>query len=337
MSVTTEKKTIDTRVGKLSVPKQHVLCRTPLGFKMSPYWQEQCVYIGQQEVFEQGSETLEKLTGQHVSAKQLERMCHAYGQLLSSHSSKTKESLVVDEDQSTYGMMDGAMVLTREGGWKELKLARLFNEGSLLPENENRNFIRESTYVAHLGGKDAFCSKVEKAIENLDNMIWIADGAKWIWNWLDDFYPHHHQILDFYHASEKLHDFAREAFKSKARRAEWVDHQLDLLLDNGVEIVMINVELVRCRGSAARQKQKTLLTYYENNLQRMQYKNYQDKGWLIGSGPIESAHRTVIQQRMKLSGQRWTINGAQQVANLRVAEKSGDWATVKNLICNPSQ
>ncbi len=303
---------------------------------MSPYWQEQCVYTGQQEVFDQGSETLEKLTGQYVSAKQLERMCHAYGQMIDHCTLRAKEALVVKEDKLTYGMMDGSMILTREDDWKEMKMARIFNESTLLPENQGRNFIRESTYLAHLGGKSPFLDKVEKAIENLDNMVWVADGAKWIWNWLDDFYPHHHQILDFYHASEKLHDFAREAFKNKTKRSEWVDHQIDLLLDNGVEIVMVNVESVRCRGSA-RQKQATLLTYYENNLQRMRYKDYQEKGWLIGSGPMESAHRTVIQQRMKLSGQRWTIQGAQQIANLRVAEKSGDWATVKELICNPNQ
>ncbi|MEM6815580.1 MAG: hypothetical protein AAF600_14535 [Bacteroidota bacterium] len=69
----------------------------------------------------------------------------------------------------------------------------------------------------------------------------------------------------------------------------------------------------------------------------MQYRDYLEKGWLIGSGPIASAHRTLIQQRLKLSGQRWTLLGAQQIINLRVAEKSGNRNLVKNLICNPSQ
>ena len=109
-------------------------------------------------------------------------------------------------------------------------------------------------------------------------------------------------------------------------------HQLELLRDNGVEIVIVNIELVRCRGSALA-KQGRLLTYYENNSKRMRYKDYLGKGRLIGSGSMESAHRTVIQQRMKLSGQRWTLRGVQQMANLRVAEKSGNWRAVKNLIC----
>ena len=62
--------------------------------------------------------------------------------------------------------------------------------------------------------------------------------------------------------------------------------------------------------------------------------NFKDKGLLIGSGAIEAAHRNVIQKRLKLSGQRWTVKGAQQVANLRVCEKSNDWDKVVSLIIN---
>ena len=85
-----------------------------------------------------------------------------------------------------------------------------------------------------------------------------------------------------------------------------------------------------CKGKA-KQGQRTILTYYENNLKRMNYKTYRDQGLLIGSGPMEAAHRHVIQQRMKLSGQRWTIQGAQQVANLRVTNKSGNWQQIVEL------
>ena len=170
---------MNTKFGRLEIPKQHVLCRTPLGFKMTPYWQEQCVYMGQQEVFEQGSETLEKLTGQDVSAKQIERMSHAYGQLLDTGETEmvNRESTSVT-DGVVYGMMDGSMILTREDDWKEMKLARIFTDKSLLPENKKRNFIRESTYIAHLGGKHPFLDKVEKVIGSKDSMVWVADGAK---------------------------------------------------------------------------------------------------------------------------------------------------------------
>jgi hypothetical protein len=87
--------------------------------------------------------------------------------------------------------------------------------------------------------------------------------------------------------------------------------------DKVQEIIKI-VELINCKSSALCAK-NALLTYYQNNQHRMKYGTFKEKGYLIGSSPIEAAHRNVIQQRLKLSGQRWTIQGAQQVANLRVS------------------
>ena len=74
-----------------------------------------------------------------------------------------------------------------------------------------------------------------------------------------------------------------------------------------------------------------MVEYYTVNQNRMHYGTFKQKGLLIGSGPIEAAHRHVIQQRMKLSGQRWTIKGAQQIANLRVSIKSNQWKDVVEL------
>ena len=60
----------------------------------------------------------------------------------------------------------------------------------------------------------------------------------------------------------------------------------------------------------------------------MDYKTYRNNNWLIGSGAMESSHRTVIQQRLKLSGQRWTIDKAQNVLNLRACLLSNQWTTL---------
>ena len=64
---------------------------------------------------------------------------------------------------------------------------------------------------------------------------------------------------------------------------------------------------------------------YESNVKRMQYGTFIGKGYLIGSGAIESTHRSVIQQRLKLSGPRWSVGGAQRIANLRACKESNQW------------
>jgi uncharacterized protein YaeQ len=315
----------------ISVNKTHRFCRTPYGFQMSPYLQELTVLTGQQCVFEDGSEQLEKLAGVEITAKQIERLTHAYGELLEARTLETPE-VVAKEPSMQYCMMDGGMILTREDDWKELKLARVFPGKAHMAESEKRNFIKESSYVAHLGGHHPFFRKLEGLTDRLGNMVWICDGARWIWNWIEANHPESRQILDYYHCTEKLHDFAREAFKKGIeRRRLWTDRQEELLKNGEVRKVLANISLVCCKGRAV-QKQRSLQTYYENNIERMDYKKYREDGLLIGSGPMEAAHRNVIQSRMKLSGQRWTIKGAQQVANLRVANKSGDWQNVLNLI-----
>lgn len=53
----------------------------------------------------------------------------------------------------------------------------------------------------------------------------------------------------------------------------------------------------------AKKTRKDAIRYYKNNKHRIQYKTYQEAGYLIGSGAIEVAHRNVVQQRLKLSGQ----------------------------------
>ena len=64
----------------------------------------------------------------------------------------------------------------------------------------------------------------------------------------------------------------------------------------------------------------------------MDYKKYKQTGCgIIGSGAIESAHRTVIQKRMKLSGQRWIKKGAQNLLNLRITNKNHQWAKIVEL------
>jgi len=64
----------------------------------------------------------------------------------------------------------------------------------------------------------------------------------------------------------------------------------------------------------------------------MQYKEYLEARLFIGSGAIEAAHRTVVQSRLKKSGQRWSVIGAQNMLDLRVAYMSNQWQNVLKFI-----
>ena len=297
--------------------------------------------MGQQKVFVEAEETLEMLKGLKINAKQIERVCHHYGDLIEQQDAEMINTQVFREYEETqgnqlhYAMIDGAMYLTKEEQWKEAKLGRIFNTNENVNVSKNRSIISNSTYVSHLGGIKDFFPKLEYHLDGLKSVVIIADGAKWIWNWADDFYPEATQILDFYHAKEHLCEFAVNYFKESTLRSEWIDEQCRTMLEEDTQKVIGALkDLPMSPTKKLEQQKKKLINYYQKNRKRMRYSAYIKKGLLIGSGAIESAHRNVLQQRMKLSGQHWTKKGFQQISNLRVIYKSNNSSRIRQLVRN---
>jgi hypothetical protein len=307
-------------------------------FRMSGYLQELSCYAGQAMVYEEAASFIERYLKIELTGKQIERVCHFYGEEIEQKIQKAiKNQESVQKKKSAkkhYVMVDGVMTLTREEKWQEMKLGRVFEAENRVEINSGRKLIVQSKYMAHLGEHQAFEAKMATLIDSLPEKIFISDGAKWIWNWIDAEYAESLQILDYYHAKEHLCDFAELFFEAPAiGKSEWLKKQEDLLFNDDVETVINNIRsLSKPRKKAIKKAQKALLNYYEQNKKRMRYKTYKTMGLMIGSGPIEAANRHVIQHRMKRSGQRWTREGLQQIANLRVAQKSNDWDTLMDMI-----
>lgn len=325
-------------MGCIEANKKHLILDASANYNISALLQEQMCYLGQQLVFEHASETLRRMWKIKVNAKQIERVCHHYGEQIEEKQWRaiaSGEHLTQKNDrQSYYAMLDGGMVLTREEKWKEMKLARIFDKRHLTSTSKERGYIGTSTYAAHLGGCKDFLQKVEYHLDTKGEIIFIADGAPWIWKWVEAMYPESIQILDFYHAKQHLCQWAELAIKNPHERIRWIDTQTIWILNNRVDEVIKRIKKMPAYNPKTKQCKKALIEYYTTHQDRMQYKKYREQGLLIGSGPIEAAHRHVIQQRMKLSGQRWTINGAQQIANLRATNKSNKWNEVVTLIKN---
>ncbi len=294
--------------------------------------------LAQGYVFEEGEKLLNELLGIEMSAKQIQRISEHYGQQLEQQIqgyAKTEEAPTLKlktPGERVYAMFDGSMIFTREEGWKEIKVGRVFTESSRVGIQENRNRILQSQYVCHLGDHQSFLEKWESYIDRYPHKIFIADGAKWIWNHVEDAYPASVQILDFFHAMEKIGIYAAIQYPGQKQKEGWLKIQKQRLLDNEVNKVIKTLKRGKSRNQEAQKAKEDAIGYYQNNRDRMQYKTYLDKGYLIGSGPIESAHKNVIQQRMKLSGQRWSMEGAQYIADLRACWKSNQWTTLIHLI-----
>lgn len=284
---------------------------------------------------------LKELVDLDVSAKQIQRISESYGQKLEELAEQAAQELeppatlsLKQPAEPVYVMVDGSMVYLRQKGWSEMKLGRLFTASSVVAVQPQRSVVLSSLYVCHLGDHQRFTEKLEAYGEPYRCKVFICDGAKWIWSWVEDAYPEAVQILDFYHAIEKLAAFCSAQYTEVQQRREWLEQKREQLLGGGVEQLIAELEKVIGRNGEATRAKEEVLCYYQNNKNRMRYDRYRQQGLLIGSGPVEAAHRTVVQQRLKRSGQRWSREGAQQIVNLRACRKSNQWNTLVNLIKN---
>lgn len=316
--------------------KDHVLCSGTKKFAITRYLQVLLCLLGQSKVFEEASEMFEKLVGLKISGMQIQRVSEYYGDQLDPAIDRNIESCIpkledVKKEDAVYVMADGSMLLTRDEKWKEVKLARIFTHNNILKVSDKRSEIRNSVYVSHMGGVSVFLPKLERHLIGYQNKVIIGDGAKWIWNWAEDNYPAATQILDFFHAKEKL-VLLIKLFLKEQERQNWIDIQCKLLMEDKVHQVIENIKRLRCKSEESKEIKEKTLHYYEEHEERMFYKTYRDRGLLIGSGPIEAAHRSVLQSRMKLSGQKWSIKGVNAIANLRCLYKSNSWHILEKFV-----
>lgn len=126
-------------------------------------------------------------------------------------------------------------------------------------------------------------------------------------------------ILDFYHLSEHLEEFGRAWIKDDALRQETVGNWCHCAKHQGGEALLKMLKLLDLKRTpaAVRECFRKLKQYIGGNLYRMDYPRYVRAGWPIGSGNIESACKTVINQRLNGGGMRWGPRGTSAVSHLR--------------------
>jgi hypothetical protein len=310
------------------------------GFGISPYMQELMTYAGHLDCYGNCDEILEKFTSVKVNPSQVYRVTDHVSESLKGEDLKIERTLQpVSKENVLYVEIDGSMILTRKEDepWKEVKLGRLFRDVDCLNPNTEVAYLQDSQYVGHFGKSIDFCKQLGGVIDSYgdlkDRLVFINDGATWIREWIADNYPLAVSVLDYYHALEYLYEFAEKAFpNAPSEKDNWCDEQKKLLLASELETVLDHISLT----NANEKDKKKIINYYQNNKERMKYKQYRAIGCgIIGSGAIESAHRTVIQKRMKLSGQRWSIKGAKNMLRLRVFAMNKQWAKVIDFLKTP--
>lgn len=233
-----------------------------------------------------------------------------------------------------YGSIDGSAVNTRiedENGstWKENKLGMFFSDKDLFKRKDKSNMILKKEFTTIFGGVEKFKQHffnlaLKQDYLSYNKVIFITDGATWIRNMLNELFPDAIQILDKFHLIENIGNYAKVVFKDNERKVKnFIDRTFERILNK--EFQLIYKELRQYKDINIPTGTVNLETYIKNNEEKIDYRYYEQKGWFVGSGSIESANKTVVQRRTKQPGMRWSINGGQNILTLRAKYESDLW------------
>jgi hypothetical protein len=158
----------------------------------------------------------------------------------------------------------------------------------------------------------------------------LGDGAKWIETQMRlKFQNRVKYLVDFYHMSEYLSEAANHSWNSE--KEKWLKEKQALLKENKHNQVLesIRIRLPLDWDPKQREEEGTPVEkcykYISNRQDCLDYKGALEKGLPIGSGEIESGHRSVIQKRMKIPGAWWREDNAENMLALRSLRANGDW------------
>jgi hypothetical protein len=208
---------------------------------------------------------------------------------------------------------------------REVKLGCVFTQTK---EDEEGKPIRDpdsTSYVATLEPAVEFgallrAEAFRRGLALAKVIVFLGDGAAWVWELARVNFPMAVFILDFFHAAEHLELLAEALFggKNDTAKTQW-EQWAKVLKEqpDGLEIVLREARQTLPRRGKRREAALKQIAYFESNTHRMRYAEYQARGLFIGSGVIEAGCKTVIGQRLKQSGMFWGVTGAQNVLDIR--------------------
>ena len=304
---------------------------------------------GIEAAFEKASSKLEKRLLIEVSENTVRKETQAFGELVQQQEEEqwvesqdeknlfARRRTIPDPPQRLYGSMDGVQVPIGEE-WRELKCGCWYTvDGEGYGEEvgeTGRLRAQEISYYCDVAGAGDFRDLVwatgyGRHADVAQEIVFVADGAAWIWKIVKYHFPHAVQIVDWYHALEYLGHIAHVRFEDESQRERWLERATAALWEGEIEQT-----IAICREheehALAGPLVRKAITYYRNNAERMDYARFRQEGYQIGSGTVESACKQIGTQRLKCAGARWSERGARLTAKARAAWLSDGWESLEH-------
>lgn len=299
--------------------------------QLSPALAKVSCLLAVDDSFEQTSRKIEEVFGQKVSTNTIERLTHQVGAAVLQQADQELANVwkcryipkAQAKPERLYIAADGTTV-HETSGWHESKI------GVIYWEDERKE--RESCYVGRFDNSEIFgwhlwLEACRCGLRQVDEVIFLGDGAGWIRNERRKHFDRSTFIIDWYHASEHVWDCGKALFGEGTKATEkWVHQCLDLLWNGWTKKLLDDLK-GQCKKhrSAKRKAISALIGYISTNEEQMRYDVFREKGYDIGSGAVEGACKFVVGKRLKQSGMIWNRTGSSSILALRLTWLNRKW------------
>ena len=213
---------------------------------------------------------------------------------------------------------------------REVKVGAVFTHRKPdKPDQRPERDYGSTTYIADIVTASEFGTRLRaealrRGIARARVVVFLGDGAAWVWKLARINFPKAVCILDYYHACEHLTLLASALYGessalAKRRSRQW---RKALLKDKSAQIIAQAKKDLPTRAQP-RKLAKQQIAYFERNRSRIWYQTFRQAGYFIGSGVVEAGCKTVVGQRLKQSGMLWSRQGASHLLTVRCALLSG--------------
>lgn len=283
--------------------------------------------------YAEASADLFEYAGVKVCDRQIQRLVRevapAVGPWLKTHRGKSETAIMYLCGDGTGVPMRPEELVGRKGKQadgsaktREVKLGCVFLQTEVDEEGHPIRKEDSTSYIGSFEGATEFGLLLRqeaqrRGMAQATQIIFIGDGAAWIWELVRVNFPGAILILDFYHALQHVHGlvdalWGKESPEGKKRIKRWKGW---LFKDKAAQ--MIKEAQKELASGLEPEKAQKEIGYLENNLARMTYGTFRQTGYFIGSGVVEAGCKTVVGKRMKCSGMFWSEVGGQGVLDLR--------------------
>ena len=303
----------------------------------SPSVRQMIGRVGAEVPFCRGRLLMGELAGLWVSQRQHQQISERIGAGLMPDASGKPVSALRQEAperiEDLYLSADGTTAHTFEG-WREVKIGAVFLARPApdgLPQRAATRYFGDVIEAEAFGWRWYHLASA-MGLDRARRVIVLGDGAAWIWNLVQTHFPGAIEIVDWYHAAERVWTVAHACFgEATPEAARWAKAGEKLLRQSRVETLLVRLSRLRPRHAKARQILRDAQGYFRNNAHRMRYRHFRRQGLFIGSGVVEAGCKHIVGFRLKQSGMRWSLDGLRSILHLRLALLNGDWPTASSV------